>query len=192
MTPMSKIEQATTPMVTIGSLDTQDSIWYLGAKLDKTEDQAKRNQELINHLMQKIMQMEQHDRSNRGQMVRRQLFGIFIYSVRQFFCITLYQCLIMSTIDIGIPTIESFQDGLIMEPCSMMVLVCNVLLFDVLLLAIFIIYAVKKFPVIKEKIERKLIGISSQKEDDSQTSVSNVSTMKKEIMTVDNVAFEAE
>ena len=186
MTPMSKIEQATTPMVTIGSLDTQDSIWYLGAKLDKTEDQAKRNQELINHLMQKIMQMEQHDRSNRGQMVRRQLFGIFIYSV------TLYQCLIMSTIDIGIPTIESFQDGLIMEPCSMMVLVCNVLLFDVLLLAIFIIYAVKKFPVIKEKIERKLIGISSQKEDDSQTSVSNVSTMKKEIMTVDNVAFEAE
>ena len=83
MTPMSKIEQATTPMVTIGSLDAQDSIWYIGAKLDKTEDQAKRNQELINHLMQKIMQMEQHDRSNRGQMVRRQLFGIFIYSVRQ-------------------------------------------------------------------------------------------------------------
>ena len=81
MTPMSKIEQATTPMVTIRSLDAQDSIWYIGAKLDKTEDQAKRNQELINHLMQKIMQMEQHDRSNRGQMVRRQLFGIFIYSV---------------------------------------------------------------------------------------------------------------
>ena len=186
MTPMSKIEQATTPMVTIGSLDTQDSIWYLGAKLDKTEDQAKRNQELIDHLMQKIMQME-HDRSNRGQMVRRQLFGIFIYSVRQF-----YQCLIMSTIDIGIPTIESFQDGLIMEPCSMMVLVCNVLLFDVLLLAIFIIYAVKKFHAIREKMERKWTGISSQKEDDSQTSVSNVSTMKKEIMTVDNVAFEAE
>ena len=184
MTPMSKIEQATTPMVTIGSLDAQDSIWYIGAKLDKTEDQAKRNQELINHLMQKIMQMEQHDRSNRGQMVRRQLFGIFIYSV--------YQCLIMSAIDIGIPTIESFQDGLIMEPCSMMVLVCNVLLFDVLLLAILIIYAVKKFPAIKEKIERKWTGISSQKEDDSQTSVSNVSTMKKEIMTVDNVAFEAE
>ena len=98
----------------------------------------------------------------------------------------------MSAIDIGIPTIESFQDGLIMEPCSMMVLVCNVLLFDVLLLVIFIIYAVKKFPVIKEKIERKWTGISSQKEDDSQTSVSNVSTMKKEIMTVDNVVFEAE
>ena len=185
MTPMSKIEQATTPMVAIGSLDAQDSIWYIGAKLDKTEDQAKRNQELINHLMQKMMQME-HDKSNRGQMVRRQLFGIFIYSD------TLYQCLIMSAIDIGMPTIESFQDDLIMEPCSMMVLVCNVLLFDVLLLAIFIIYAVKKFHAIREKMERKWTGISSQKEDDSQTSVSNVSTMKKEIMTVDNVAFEAE
>ena len=98
----------------------------------------------------------------------------------------------MSAIDIGVPTIQCFQDGLIMEPCSMMVLVCNVLLFDVLLLAILIIYAVKKFPAIKEKIERKWTGISSQKEDDSQTSVSNVSTMKKEIMTVDNVAFEAE
>ena len=98
----------------------------------------------------------------------------------------------MSYIDIGIPTIESSQDGLIMEPCSIMVLVCNVLLFDVLLLAIFIIYAVKKFPVIKEKIERKWTGTSSQKEDDSQTSVSNVSTMEKEIMAVDNVVFEAE
>ena len=183
MTPMSKIEQATTPMVTIGSLDAQDSIWYIGAKLDKTEDQAKRNQELIKHLMQKTMQME-HAGSSRE--VRRQLFGIFIYSV------TLYQYLIMSAIDIGIPTIESFQGGLIMEPCSMMVLVCNVLLFDVLLLVIFIIYAVKKFPVIKEKIERKWTGITSQKENDSQTSVSNVSTMKKELMTVDNVVFEAE
>ena len=91
MTPMSKIEQATTPMVTIGSLDTQDSIWYLGAKLDKTEDQAKRNQELINHLMQKNMQME-HDRSNRGQMVRRQLFVIFIYSVRQLFDNVRHRC----------------------------------------------------------------------------------------------------
>ena len=78
MTPMSKIEQATIPMVTIGSLDAQDSIWYDGENLDKTEDQAKRNQELINHLMQKIRQMEQHDRS-KGE-VRRQLLSIFIYS----------------------------------------------------------------------------------------------------------------
>ena len=77
---MSKIEQATIPMVTIGSLDAQDSIRYIRDNPDETEEQAKRNQELINHLMQKIMQME-HDRSNRGQMVRRQLFGIFIYSV---------------------------------------------------------------------------------------------------------------
>ena len=183
MTPMSKIEEATIPMVTIGSLDAQDSIRYIMDNPEKTEDQAKRNQELINHLMQKIRQMEQHDRS-KGE-VRRQLFGIFIYSVRQF-------CLIMSAIDIGIPTIESFQDGLIMEPCSMMVLVCNVLLFDALLLAIFIIYAIKKFPAIKEKIEKKWTSICSQKEDDSQSSVSNASTMKKEIMTVDNVVFEAE
>ena len=100
--------------------------------------------------------------------------------------------MIISEIDIGIPTIKSFQDGLIMEPCSMILLVCNVLLFDVLLLAIFIIYTVKKFPAIKEKIERKWTSIHSQKEDDSETSVSSVSTMKKEIMTVDNVVFEAE
>ena len=73
-----------------------------------------------------------------------------------------------------------------------MVLVCNVLLFDALLLAIFIIYAIKKFPAIKEKIERKWTSICSQKEDDSQSSVSNASTMKKEIMAVDNVVFEAE
>ena len=101
-------------------------------------------------------------------------------------------CLIMSAIDVGIPTIEFFQGGLIMEPCSMMVLVCNVLLFDALLLAIFIIYAIKKFPAIKEKIERKWTSIYSQKEDGSETSVSNASTIKKEIMTVDNVVFEAE
>ena len=98
----------------------------------------------------------------------------------------------MSAIDIGVPTIQFFQDGLIMEPCSMMVLVCNVLLFDVLLLAIFIIYAAKKFPAIKENMERKWTSIYSQKEDDSQKSVSNTSTMVKEIMTVDKVVFEAE
>ena len=108
------------------------------------------------------------------------------------FCITLYQCFIMSAIDIGVPTIQCFQDGLIMEPCSMMVLVCNVLLFDVLLLAIFIIYAAKKFPAIKENMERKWTSIYSQKEDDSKKSVSNTSTMVKEIMTVDKVVFEAE
>ena len=79
MTPMSKIEEATIPMVTIGSLDAQDSIRYIMDNPEKTEDQAKRNQELINHLMQKIRQMEPDDRSNRE--VRRQLFGIFIYSV---------------------------------------------------------------------------------------------------------------
>ena len=175
---MSKIEQATIPMATIGSLDAQDSIRYIRDNPDETEEQAKRNQELINHLMQKIRQMEHDYRSNRE--VRRQLFGIFICSV------------LMSAIDIGIPTIEFFQGGLIMEPCSMMVLVCNVLLFDALLLAIFIIYAIKKLPAIKEKIERKWTSICSQKEDDSQSSVSNASTMKKEIMTVDNVVFEAE
>ena len=97
MTPMSKIEQATTPMVTIGSLDAQDSIRYIMDNPEKTEDQAKRNQELINHLMQKIRQMEQHDRS-KGE-VRRQLFGIFIYSVK---------CSRMSAIYIGIATIECF------------------------------------------------------------------------------------
>merc|ERR1712072_1460874 len=96
MTPMSKIEEATIPMVTIGSLDAQDSIRYIMDNPEKTEDQAKRNQELVNHLMQKIRQMEQHDRS-KG------------------------------------------EDGLLMEPCAMTVLVCNVLIFDVLLLAIFII-----------------------------------------------------
>ena len=80
MTPKSKIEQATIPMVTIGSLDAQDSIRYVRDNPDKTEDQAKRNQELINHLMQKIGQMEEHGRSN--SEVRRQLFGICIYSVR--------------------------------------------------------------------------------------------------------------
>ena len=79
-----------------------------------------------------------------------------------------------------------------MEPCAMMVLVCNVLIFDVLLLAIFITYAVKKFPSIKEKIDRKWTSIYSQNGADSQSSVSNASTMKKEIMTVDNLVFEAE
>ena len=79
MTPMSKIEQATAPMVTIGSLDAQDSNWYIRDNPGKAEDQAKRNQELINHLMQKMRQME-HDRSNRE--VRRQRFGIFTYSLR--------------------------------------------------------------------------------------------------------------
>ena len=76
---MSKIEQATIPMVTIGSLDAQNSIRYIRDNPDETEEQAKRNQELINHLMQKIRQMEHDYRSNRE--VRRQLFGIFICSV---------------------------------------------------------------------------------------------------------------
>ena len=74
----------------------------------------------------------------------------------------------------------------------MMVLVCNVLIFDVLLFAIFIIYAVKKFPAIKEKIKGKWTSIYSQKEDESQSSPSNASTMKKEIMAVENVVFEEE
>ena len=92
---MSKIEQATIPMVTIGSLDAQNSIRYIRDNPDETEEQAKRNQELINNLMQKIRQMEHDYRSNRE--VRRQLFGIFICSV------------LMSAIDIGIPTIEFFR-----------------------------------------------------------------------------------
>ena len=79
-----------------------------------------------------------------------------------------------------------------MGPCSLAVLFCNVIVFDVLVLAIYISYIVKKIPKIKEKLERKWMGFDSQKEEDSQTSVSNASTMKKEIMTVDNVIFEAE
>ena len=90
-----------------------------------------------------------------------------------------------------IPYLE-FQNGLIIDPCSLMLLVCNVLLFDVLLLAFYIILVVKKIPTIKEKLQRKWIGLNSQKEEESQTSVSNASTMKKEIMSVDNVIFEAE
>ena len=70
--------------------------------------------------------------------------------------------------------------------------VCNVILFDVLLLAMYITFVVKKIPTIKEKLERKWMIFNSQGEEDSQTSVSNASTMKKEIMTVDNVIFEAE
>ena len=89
-------------------------------------------------------------------------------------------------------TCFEFQDGLIMDPCSLMVLVCNVILFDVLLLAMYIILVVKKIPTIKEKLQRKWMGFNSQREEDSQTSVSNASTMKKEIMSVDNVIFEAE
>ena len=85
-----------------------------------------------------------------------------------------------------------FQDGLIMDPCSLMVLVCNVILFDVLLLAMYISIVVKKIPTIKEKLQSKWMGFNFQREEDSQTSVSNASTMKKEIMTVDNVIFEAE
>ena len=89
-------------------------------------------------------------------------------------------------------TCFEFQDGLIMDPCSLMVLVCNVILFDVLLLAMYIILVFKKIPTIKEKLHRKWMGFNSQREEDSQTSVSNASTMKKEIMPVDNVIFEAE
>ena len=85
-----------------------------------------------------------------------------------------------------------FQYGLIMDPCSLMVLVCNVILFDVLLLAMYIILVVKKIPAIKEKLEIKWMGLNSQREEDSQTSVSNANTMKKKIMSVDNVIFEAE
>ena len=90
-------------------------------------------------------------------------------------------------------TCFEFQDGLIMDQCSLMLWsVCNVILFDVLLLAMYIILVVKKIPTIKEKLQKKWMGFNSQREEDSQTSVSNASTMKKEIMSVDNVIFEAE
>ena len=90
-------------------------------------------------------------------------------------------------------TCFEFQYGLIMDKCSLMLWsVCNVILFDVLLLAMYIILVVKKIPTIKEKLERKWMIFNSQGEEDSQTSVSNASTMKKEIMSVDNVIFEAE
>ena len=79
-----------------------------------------------------------------------------------------------------------------MDPCALMLLVCNIILFDVLLLAFYIVLIVKKIPTIKEKLARKWMSFNSQREEESQTSVSNASTMKKEIMSVDNVTFEAE
>ena len=90
-------------------------------------------------------------------------------------------------------TCFEFQDGIIMDQCSLMLWsVCNVILFDLLLLAMYISIVVKKIPTIKEKLQSKWMGFNFQREEDSKTSVSNASTMKKEIMTVDNVVFEAE
>ena len=85
-----------------------------------------------------------------------------------------------------------FQDGLIMDPYSLMVLVIISFCISCISLYVYIILVVKKIPEIKEKLERKWMGLNSQREEDSQTSVSNASTMKKEIMSVDNVIFEAE
>ena len=176
MAPVSKMDEGT-----VGSLLAQDSRWYH----TKIENQIKQNQALLMHLQQEVARLE-IDRSNRsgGFMVCRKPFCTFIYNVTLGYMYHKVGCII-------IPNLE-FQDGFIMDPCSLAVLFCNVIVFDVLVLAIYISYIVKKIPKIKEKLERKWMGFDSQKEEDSQTSVSNASTMKKEIMSVDNVIFEAE
>ena len=172
MAPVSKMDEGT-----VGSLLAQDSRWYH----TKIENQIKQNQALLLHLQQEVARLE-IDRSNRcgGIMVCRKLFCTFIYN----YVYHKVGCII-------IPNLE-FQDCFIMDPCSLAVLFCNVMVFDVLVLAIYITYIAKKIPKIKEKLQRKWMGFDSENEEDSQTSVSNASTMKKEIMTVDNVIFEAE
>ena len=74
--PVSKMEEGT-----FGSLETQDSKWYVRATPPKIENQIKQNQALLMHLQQEVARLE-IDRSNRsgGFMVSRKQFCIFIYN----------------------------------------------------------------------------------------------------------------